>query len=215
MVHEGEPQWDLFISYSRSSAGPKAAQIQRSIERVAKNAGTTIRCFRDETSLALGAELSERLTDALARSANLVVLLSPEAQASKWVDLEIRSWADANHDASHLHLLKQSPDTVLGWDSDLQDFTAASNVPEPLRGAFHSEPIWADVSTADLQRREMPRLVASVLQRPVEEILQIEVHDERRRRRRVLSTTGGLSVLLVVALLATTPDSIRSMPWER
>ena len=83
MVHEGEPQWDLFISYSRSSAGPKAAQIQRSIERVAKNAGTTIRCFRDETSLALGAELSERLTDALARSANLVVLLSPEAQESK------------------------------------------------------------------------------------------------------------------------------------
>lgn len=125
------------------------------------------------------------------------------------MDLEIRSWADANHDASHLHLLKQSPDTVLGWDSDLQDFTAASNVPEPLRGAFHSEPIWADVSTADLQRREMPRLVASVLQRPVEEILQIEVHDERRRRRRVLSTTGGLSVLLVVALLATLVAYVR------
>lgn len=127
--HVEEAQWDLFISYSTDASGPRAAQIQRSIEQVAKNAGGTIRCFRDETSLALGAELSERLADALTRSANLVVLLSPEAQASRWVDLEIRAWIDSNHDESHLHLLKQSPDTVIEWDSGLADFTADSNVP--------------------------------------------------------------------------------------
>lgn len=131
--HVEEAQWDLFISYSTDASGPRAAQIQRSIEQVAKNAGGTIRCFRDETSLALGAELSERLADALTRSANLVVLLSPEAQASRWVDLEIRAWIDSNHDESHLHLLKQSPDTVIEWDSGLADFTADSNVPDAPR----------------------------------------------------------------------------------
>lgn len=207
--HVEEAQWDLFISYSTDASGPRAAQIQRSIEQVVKNAGGTIRCFRDETSLALGAELSERLADALTRSANLVVLLSPEAQASRWVDLEIRAWIDSNHDESHLHLLKQSPDTVIEWDSGLADFTADSNVPDALRGVFRSEPIWADVSTAEMRRREMPRLVASVLERPVEEILQREVHEERRRRRRVVSTTAGLSVLLVVALLATVVAYVR------
>ena len=207
--HVEEAQWDLFISYSTDASGPRAAQIQRSIEQVVKNAGGTIRCFRDETSLALGAELSERLADALTRSANLVVLLSPEAQASRWVDLEIRAWIDSNHDESHLHLLKQSPDTVIEWDSGLADFTADSNVPDALRGVFRSEPIWADVSTAEMRRREMPRLVASVLERPVEEILQREVHEERRRRRRVVSTTAGLGVLLVVALIATVVAYVR------
>ena len=51
-----------------------------------------LRVFRDTTDLAANPDLWGKVTDAMDRSRYLIVVLSPRAAASEWVNKEVAYW---------------------------------------------------------------------------------------------------------------------------
>ena len=70
-----------------------AAGIQKGLHRIARRVGqlNALRVFRDTTDLSANPNLSGRgrVTDAMDRSRYLIVVLSPRAAGSEWVDREV------------------------------------------------------------------------------------------------------------------------------
>ena len=100
-MHAGGPRYWAFISYSHHDARAAAA-LQRALEtyRVPRRLvgrGTPLGevpaylrpIFRDRNELQAGADLSATVREALAASRYLIVVCSPSAVASAWVNREI------------------------------------------------------------------------------------------------------------------------------
>src|SRR3984893_8658079 len=129
--------YDAFISYSHAKDKPLAAALQSAMQRLAKPwyRRRALRLFRDDTSLSASPHLWPSIEHALGRSRFLILMASPDAAASHWVNQELAWWLDHN-----------GPDTVLialtagelEWDGETGDFRAADAMPLPpaLRGRF-------------------------------------------------------------------------------
>ena len=91
-----ESLFDGFVSYSHAADGLLAPRLQSGLQRFAKPWWKTraVRVFRDETSLAANPHLWGSITDALDRSEWLILLLSPEAAASEWINKEVAYWRE-------------------------------------------------------------------------------------------------------------------------
>src|SRR6202142_4367505 len=85
---------DGFISYSHAADGRLAPALQMGLQRLAKpwNSRRALRIFRDETGLATNPHLWAAIQGALDESEWFVLLASPEAAASEWVNREIAHW---------------------------------------------------------------------------------------------------------------------------
>ena len=92
-------RYEAFLSYARADERV-AAWLHRALEqyRIPRKLGTKARrfrsLFRDQDELTASIDLSEALTEALAASANLIVVCSPAAARSRWVDEEVRAFRD-------------------------------------------------------------------------------------------------------------------------
>jgi len=86
--------YDAFISYSHSTGKRLAPAIQSSLARFARpwNRLHTMRVFRDETNLAVNPALWSSIRESLESSRFFVLLASPEAAASIWVERELSFW---------------------------------------------------------------------------------------------------------------------------
>src|SRR5512138_2586624 len=86
--------YDAFISYSHAKDKPIAAALQRAVQTLGKPwyRRRALRVFRDDTSLSATPQLWPTIEQALAESRYLILLASPEAAASPWVDKEIAWW---------------------------------------------------------------------------------------------------------------------------
>ena len=104
-----------------------------------------LRVFRDKTSLSASPELWSAIEEALSQARFFVLLASPEAAASHWVDQEVRWWRE---NRSHDTVLIVLTDGELRWDDDRGDFDAESAIPPGLRGWFPREPLWVDLRWA-------------------------------------------------------------------
>src|SRR5262245_8027005 len=78
--------YDAFISYSHDDRAV-AQGIQRGLHRIGKRLGQlrALRVFRDSTDLGASPNLWGKVTEALDGSSYMIVVLSPNAMASKWV----------------------------------------------------------------------------------------------------------------------------------
>src|SRR5947207_5644833 len=87
-------EYDAFISYSHAADGALAPAVQRGLTRLAKPwyQRAALRVFRDDTGLAVTPELWGSIVNALDGSEHFVLLASPEAAASEWVNREIEYW---------------------------------------------------------------------------------------------------------------------------
>src|SRR6478609_7698303 len=87
-------QYDAFISYSHSADGQLAPALQTGLQRLGRpwNRRRALRVFRDETGLTPNPHLWASIASALDESEWLLLLLSPEAATSKWVDAELEHW---------------------------------------------------------------------------------------------------------------------------
>ena len=81
--------YDAFLSYSHHG-GAVADGIQKALHRIGRRMGqlNALRVFRDKTDLAANPDLWGKVSDAMDRSRYLIVVLSPRAAASEWVDKE-------------------------------------------------------------------------------------------------------------------------------
>src|SRR5579864_1018183 len=98
------PLYDAFISYSHAKDKPIAAALQSIIQKLGKPwyNRRALRVFRDDTSLSATPHLWPSIEIALGQARYLLLLTSPEAAASKWVNREVSHW-----------LVHNSPDTIL------------------------------------------------------------------------------------------------------
>lgn len=167
--------------------------------------------FLDNTNLAANPDLWSAIEQALDRARFLVLLASPEAARSPWVDQEIRSWRE-RRSMDRVLLAVTAGD--LRWDAAARDFDweASDALPRALSGAFADEPRWIDLrfargieapSLRDPRFREAIADIAAPLHgRPRDELTGEDVRQHRRTVRVVRATAGLLLALAAAATIA-------------
>jgi len=200
--------YDAFISYSHARDKPIAAALQSAVQKLGKPwyRRRALRVFRDDTSLSATPQLWPTIQQALAQSRYLILLASPEAAASPWVDKEVDYWLG---NKSTDTLLIAVTDGTLAWEEASGDFSPGAPLPPALSGRFAAEPKWVDLTAyrADADPRDArftelaAEFAAAIQGLPKEDLLSQEVREQRRALRLAWSAAGAL---LLFALAATT-----------
>ncbi len=199
-------------SYNHTLDGALARALQTGLEQFGKPwyRSRTMRVFRDTASLSANPGLWSAIEKALASSTWLVLMASPEAARSPWVNREV-AWWRANK--SPRRLLVVLTEGEFAWDGDAGPGDGATAaLPPALRGAFDEEPRWVDlrwlhdmdqVSQSNPRLRECVADVAAAVREVPKDVLVGE--HIRQHRRTMLLARGAISalvVLLVAALVA-------------
>src|SRR5215217_6968462 len=92
----GNVAYDAFISYSHAADGKLAPALQSALQGFAKPwyQRRALHLFRDQTSLALTPELWPEIERALSASRYFLLLASPDAADSRWVQQEVGWWLE-------------------------------------------------------------------------------------------------------------------------
>ncbi len=201
--------YDAFISYSHAKDKPIAAALQSVVQKLGKPwyRRRALRVFRDDTSLSATPSLWPSIEQALGQSRFLILLASPEAAESPWVNKEAAYWLEHK---SPITLLIALTDGNLAWDEAAGDFawTGETPLPPTLKGCFASEPKWVDLrgyrdgaNPRDARFVELGAdFAAAVHGLPKEDLLSQELRQQRRALTLAWSAAGALLVLAGAAL---------------
>jgi len=209
---ETEPRYWAFLSYSHADA--RFAQwLRRKLEGYpipGRLVGRTTPAgvvparlrpiFRDREEMGAGPDLSERLKAALSDSAYLIVICSPAAVKSAWVNEEIRRFKALRGDERVLAVMINGDP----FASELADGADRECFPEPLRRRLAGEGAGERIETLaadfrpgqDSRRGALLKLVAGILQLDLDEIVQ---RDAQRQYRR-LSMIAAASVVAALGM---------------
>lgn len=198
-----------FISYSHAADGRLAPAVQRGLHRLAKpwHRRRALWIFRDQTGLSVTPGLWSSIQTALDGSEFFVLLASPEAAQSPWVNREIEHWIATK---SADRILPVVTDGEWAWDGDLGDFSEGSTaVPPALQGVFSEEPFFLDLRWArgsehlSLQHSRFRDAIAQ-LAAPMHGVStdELEGEDVRQHRRARRLGSGAAATLVVLALVA-------------
>jgi WD40 repeat protein len=208
----GKPlyRYKAFISYSHSADNRLAPALRTALHGFAKPwyRLRTVRVFRDETGLAITPALWPSIEAALLDSEYFLLLASPEAAASEWVQREVACWLDRRPADQLLIALTRGE---IHWNNAAHDFdwNGTDALPRRLSQAFDQVPKYIDLRWArtatDLSLRNPDFLTAvasvtSTLQgRPLDELIGEDVRQHRRTRRVAAAAIVGLATLAVAA----------------
>lgn len=194
---EATADYVAFLSYSHQDVAA-ARSLQRRLEAYRLPRGLNGRdgsrrlgpLFRDQDELAAAADLSEAVREGIARSRALVVLCSPAAATSQWVDREIRLFRALHPDRPILAaIVAGEPPAVF-----------------PPALCEGGEPLAADLrAEGDGKRLGLLKLVAGLGGIRLDRLVQ---RDAQRRIRRV---TGITAVALIVMLCLLT---LSILAWQ-
>jgi WD40 repeat protein len=202
--------YDAFISYSQAVSGELATALQAWLERFATPwyRPRSLRIFRDYTSLSASEDLWQTIEQALSSSSHFILLASPEAAKSVWVNREVEWWR-TNRPASDVYIVLTSGE--LCWDIERNDWDRerTPSLPPAARGMFSHEPLWVDLSSVQTVKaldRSNPVLLNSVAQiaaplRGVDKDTLVGEHITYYRRAR-RQRSGGVIALAIVTALA-------------
>lgn len=215
-------QYEAFISYSHAADGALAAQLQRTLNRIALPSYKwwqwwPPRVFRDQTNLAAVGDLTGEIESALLSSDHLVLLASPLAAASPWVDKEAAIWR-ARKPPGRLFLALT--EGTLEWDDERSDFDPARTtaLPPALQGSFESEPLWVDFTRV---REDAPfardpifldgaaSLAAGIRGVDKDALIGEDVRQRRRARQLAGGAIATVTLLAVAATIAAIYASIQ------
>jgi WD40 repeat protein len=199
--------YDGFISYSHAADDLLAPRLQSGLQRFAKPwwKRRALRVFRDESSLSANPHLWSSIAEALDASGWFVLLLSPDAAQSQWVNEEIAYWV-ANKDVARI--LPVVTDGTFEW---VDGNVAGSAAPPALDGVLAEEPRWVDLRFAKGEEQldlQDPRFadaiadVASAMRGVAKDELAGEEVRQHRRTVRTAWAAGGLLVALLVSSVA-------------
>jgi len=209
--------YDAFISYSHAADGKLAPRVQSGLHQFAKPLLRlrALHVFRDQTSLSATPELWSSIEGALNRSRYFILMASPDAAASAWVQREIDHWLDhspiSGAGKAVEHFLIVLTDGELVWNQQVRDWdwNRTNALPRRLSGVFAEEPLYVDmrsVRTEDDLSLRNPRfldqiadLAATIRGRSKEELIGEDVRIVRRNRRLAWSAGTGLAILTVIA----------------
>jgi hypothetical protein len=195
-------RYDVFVSYSHHDA-PLAERLSRRIRtyrppRVTGLARRKIVIFRDRERLTTSADLAATLSETVGASEHLVLLASPAAAQSPYVDQEVAAFLERK-DESHVSIVMCS--------GNLPD-----NLPPTLRARLR-EPLYIDLRGAGRRtfRLESLRLIARLLGVNYSELRRED--EQRRRRRQALAVAAAMLLAFAIGsgyLVTTTPAEA----WE-
>jgi WD40 repeat protein len=212
-VTAGKTIYDAFISYSHALDGKLAPTLRREVERFTKPLfrPRALRVFRDDANLSAGPGLWSAIEEALAGSDWLILMASPEAAQSPWVDREV-SWWLANRSPRRLLIVLTSGEFAWDEQGGAVDAAASTAIPPSLHGAFDEEPRWVDLRwlrQVEQIDRANPRLqesvadiAAAVRDVPKDTLIGEHIRQHRRTLRLAWSAVTALATLLVVAVVA-------------
>jgi len=197
--------YDAFISYSHAADGMLAPAIRTGLERLARRwtRRKALSVFHDGSGLAATPTLWATIQGALDSSRFFVLLASPAAAASDWVNREVSHFAARSPGA----LLIALTDGDCRWDGPKNDFDWARTnaVPGALRGRFAEEPLWVDLRWArtstqlDLRNPEFRTAIAGLAAPihgiPRDDLDAIDLHEHRKARRVRRTAVVGLAAL--------------------
>jgi len=202
--------FDAFVSYSHDADDLLAPRLQSGLQRFAKPwwKRRALRIFRDESSLSASPHLWGSIVEAMQDSAWFVLLLSPDAAASSWVNREIEWWV------AHKEPSRIIPVLTAGRFAWTEGELSGDAVPETLKDVFPDEPRWVDLRFArgeeqlDLKNPRFSAAVADIASAlrgvPKDELQSEEVHQHRRSIR----TAWGAAITLTLLLAAATTTAI-------
>jgi len=201
-----EPRrYKAFISYSHADRA-QASWLQRALERyrtpkALRRARPDVPdrlypIFRDSDELASSTDLSESIQRAMDDSDALIVICSPAARASRWVNEEIRRFrAIGRGDRIFCLIVAGSP------DPGSADCAFPDTLLRDESGSALREPLAADVTAAgDGKRNAMLKIAAGLLQVGVDELKRRDA--QRQARSWSLVAAGSLLVTALTIGLA-------------
>ncbi|HML61373.1 MAG TPA: TIR domain-containing protein [Solidesulfovibrio sp.] len=157
--------------------------------------------FRDREELPTSASLGAQITDALARSRFLIVICSPHAARSVWVNEEIKTFKAMGRENRILSLIVDGEPNA----ADKPEGDAAECFPPALRfrldaagnpGQERSEPIAADARPGkDGRKYALLKLAAGLLGVSFDDLKQRE---QERRVRRLMAAGAVMAVLMTL-----------------
>lgn len=196
-----EYRYWAFISYSHADAKwgdwlHAALETYRVPNRlVRKGQGSVPKrvfpVFRDREELASSASLGENIENALRSSRALIVICSPRAAASRWVNEEIKLYKSmGREDRVFCLIVDGEPNSPPGSE-------ASECFPATLREP--AEPIAADAREGkDGKRNALLKLIAGIVGVPYDELRQRE--RQRQIRQRLRAAALALTVVAAVVL---------------
>jgi len=165
--------------------------------------------FRDREDLSSAASLSDSVSDELAAAEVLVVICSPAAAASRWVNEEIRSFKALGHDERVYALIVDGdPQSALPGEACFP----AALVENEQGGAL--EPLAADARKwADGKLLAKQKLISGILGIRLDDLRRRDM--QRRRRKQLLGTAAAVAILLVTSILTFTTITSRQAAEQR
>lgn len=203
-MHEQSYKYWAFISYSHADRRwahwlHRALERYRVPRRLVRDGGQPARLrpiFLDQDELASAPELGHEIESALRQSRNLIVVCSPAAAASRWVNEEIRHFRALGHHDRIFCLIVDGDPNDLGRDCfapALRQFVDGGGQPQDRQ----IEPIAADVRPGAGGRQvALLRIVAGLLSVGFDELRQRELVERNRR----LSLFAGVASVIAIAL---------------
>ena len=207
------PRYWAFLSYSHhDKAVAKRLQKQLETYRVPRRLvgrdtshgpvpARVSPVFRDRDELHAGADLKASVQDALSKSRWLIVVCTPDAARSPWVNREIIEFKKLHGERRVLALIARGEP----FASDMPGREAEECFPPALRRALNEqgvpegeplEPIAADMRKhGDGPQRAVLKLLAGMLGVSFDDLARRDM----QRRVRLLSAVAGASVLGLVA----------------
>jgi WD40 repeat protein len=216
-MSSAEPRFSFaaFLSYSHAADDKLAPAIQSALHRLAKPwyRMRSVRVFRDKTSLSANPALWHAIVDALETSRYFLLMASPGAAASPWVQQEVNWWKENRPSDRTLILVT---DGELRWDNQARDFdwSITTCLPPALHGYFREEPTWVDfrwaksaegLSLRHAQFRGAVLDLAAPLHGRAKDELDGDDVRQHQRVRWIVSAAGlALLILTIISVLAAT-----------
>jgi hypothetical protein len=218
---DGTFQYSAFISYSRKDA-PFALWLHRKLESLRfpiKDGRQPIRdrkhplrpAFRDLDELAASGDLGESIRKALEASGAIIVLCSPTAAASPWVNKEIEHFLSLGRHERILPVLLEGSPVHAGPGAPANAAFPAALKNNP------SEPLWIDARKGTESRdRVFARIAAGLLSVSFDQVWKRR--QRAARRNAIGATLAGILVgapLVAFAWDFSQPINMSACPLDK
>lgn len=177
--------------------------------------------FRDRDELPGAASLNAQIRDALEQSRALIVICSPNAVRSRWVNEEIKTFKSLGRGNAVFPVIVGGEPNASDWPGREAEecFPEAARFqigPDGTVLAEREEPLAADLrANGDDRRGAVLKLVAGVLGMPLDSLRRRD--DQRRKRRNRLASGAAVFTIaaLTVAVWYTNTQRLRAEEQTR
>jgi hypothetical protein len=197
-----------FLSYAQKTDASLAEVVQRALHQLARKwyKIRALRIFRDKSGLSANAMLWPSISSALDGSRFYILLASPAAATSFWVNKEAEYWLSRHGMETVLIALTEG---TAPWDAALQRCPADAPLPPAVRDRTTEEPLYVDLRWARGEKNLSLRhghfrdcvldLAAPLHGRSKDDLDGYDVRQHRRFRIAAGSAMGTIVLLAVAA----------------